>query len=183
LLADSDGNVQNEIAWIGGGGGVSPWETAEPWTLQANTAGQIWEFTNQGGRGVPDVSALADGNTPYLVYGDDTSGTTPDAVGGTSVASPLVMGLWASIETAHGNKAGLAQYDFYNLYDQVNPATVVDGLTPTYVANPNPSPVTGFRDITLGTNGGCAARAGYDYCTGIGAPLAADLSGQLPSSK
>jgi subtilase family serine protease len=183
LLADSSGNVQNEIAWIGGGGGISPFETAPPWTLQANTAGQTWEFTNQGGRGVPDVAALADGNTPYLVYGDDTPGTTPTGVGGTSVASPLTMGLWASIETAHGNQAGLAQLDFYNLYDKVNPATVVNGVTgPTYVANSNPQPVPGFRDITLGTNGGCVATAGYDYCTGIGSVQAAALSAALPSS-
>jgi pseudomonalisin len=183
LLADSNGNVQNEIAWIGGGGGISPWETAEPWTLQANTAGQTWEFTNQGGRAVPDVSALADGNTPYLVYGDDTPGTTPSGVGGTSVASPLTMGLWASIETAHNNKAGFAQLDFYNLYDNVNPATVENAPTgPLYVANSNPQPVPGFRDITLGTNGGCAATAGYDYCSGIGSVQAAALSAALPSS-
>ena len=182
LLADSDGNVQNEVAWIGGGGGISPWETAEPWTLQANTAGQTWEFTNQGGRGVPDVSALADGNTPYLVYGGSAPGTQPSGVGGTSVSSPLTMGLWASIETAHSNRAGFAQYDFYNLYNAVNPATVVDGPTgATYVANSSPAPVKGFRDITLGTNGGCVAKAGYDYCTGIGSVQAADLSAQLTS--
>jgi len=181
LLADSDGNVQNELAWLGGGGGISPWETAPPWTLQANTAGQTWEFTNQGGRGVPDVAALADGNTPYLVYADDTPGTQPEGVGGTSVSSPLTMGLWASVESAHGNRLGLAQYDFYKLYNAVNPATTVNGSPtgPVYVAAANPSPVTGFRDITAGTNGGCVAKAGYDYCTGIGAVLAADLSGQL----
>jgi len=180
LLADSDGNVQSEIAWIGGGGGISPFETAPPWTLQANTAGQTWEFTNQGGRGVPDVAALADGNTPYLVYGGSTTGTQPTGVGGTSVASPLVLGLWASVESAHGNKLGLAQYDFYKLYDKVNPATTESAPTgPVYVAAANPAPVPGFRDITEGTNGGCVAKAGYDYCTGIGAPLAADLSQQL----
>lgn len=182
LLADSNGNVQNEIAWVGGGGGISPWETAPPWTLQANTAGQTWEFTNQGGRGVPDVAALADENTPYLVYADDTPGTQPEGVGGTSVSSPLTMGLWASVESAHGNKLGLAQYDFYNLYNQVNPATTVSGpLGPTYVAATNPSPVPGFRDITVGTNGGCVAKAGYDYCTGIGSVQAAALSAALGS--
>jgi subtilase family serine protease len=182
LLADSNGNVQNEIAWIGGGGGISPWETAPSWTLQANTAGQTWEFTNEGGRGVPDVAALADSNTPYLVYGDDAPGTQPEGVGGTSVSSPLTMGLWASIETAHSNRAGLAQYDFYSLYNAANPATVINGATgPTYVANPNPAAVKGFRDITVGTNGGCAAKAGYDYCTGIGSVQAADLSAQLPA--
>ena len=180
VLADSNGNVQNEIAWIGGGGGISPLETAEPWTWQANTAGQTWEFTNQGGRGVPDVSALADSNTPYLVYAGATPGTTPEGVGGTSVSSPLTMGLWASVESAHGNRLGLAQYDFYNLYDQVNPATTENALTgPVYVANSNPQPVTGFRDVTLGTNGGCVAKSGYDYCTGIGTLQAAALSTQF----
>jgi pseudomonalisin len=180
LLADSNGNVQNELAWVGGGGGVSPYETAAPWTLQANGAGQTWEFTNQGGRSVPDVAALADSNTPYLVYAAHSKGTQPSGVGGTSVASPLTMGLWASISSAHGNGLGLASYDFYKVYDKTNPATVENGpLGPVYIPATNPKPVKGFRDITLGTNGGCVAKAGYDYCTGIGSVLAGQLSGQL----
>lgn len=180
LLADSNGNVQNELAWVGGGGGVSPYETAPPWTLQANAAGQAWQFTNQGGRGVPDVAALADSTTPYLVYAGHTKGTQPSGVGGTSVASPLTMGLWASISSAHANGLGLASYDFYSRYNKTNPATTVSGpLGPVYVPASSPKPVTGFRDITLGTNGGCVAKPGYDYCTGIGSVLAAALSGVL----
>ncbi len=180
LLASSEGEVKEEIAWVGGGGGISPWETAPPWTLQANTAGQAWEFTNQGGRGVPDVAALADGNTPYLVYSGDTPGTEPTGVGGTSVASPLTLGLWASVENAHKNKLGLAQLDFYKLYNKVNPATVEEAPTgPLYVAAAEPKPVPGFRDITLGSNGGCVAKAGYDYCTGIGSLQAEALSQQF----
>lgn len=181
VLADEEGDVQEEIVWKGAGGGISPWETAAPWTLQANTAGQTWEFTNQGGRGVPDVAALAAEETPYLIYTSSTSGSTPAAVAGTSIASPLTMGLWASVESQHKNKLGLAQYDFYDLYDKVNPAEVVNGSPtgPVYVANANPSPVKGFRDITLGTNGGCVAKAGYDYCSGIGSLQAAELSEQL----
>lgn len=180
LLADRQGNVQKEIAWVGGGGGLSPYETAPPWTLQANPAGQAWEFTNQGGRGVPDVAALADSTTPYLVYGDHKKGTQPVGVGGTSVASPLTMGLWASISSAHANGLGLASFDFYNQYNKTNPATTVSGpLGPVFVPNKNPKPVTGFRDITLGTNGGCVAKPGWDYCTGIGSVLAGALSGQL----
>jgi subtilase family serine protease len=178
LLADQNGNVEDEIAWIGGGGGVSPWESAPPWTLQANGAGQSWQYTNQGGRSVPDVSAVADENTPVLVY-DSTSGS-PTGVGGTSVASPVTMGLFASVQSVHRNSLGLASYDFYSLYNKVNPATVESGpLGPTYVPAANPSPVTGFRDITLGTNGGCVARAGYDYCSGIGSLQSAALSGAL----
>jgi hypothetical protein len=45
-----------------------------------------------------------------------------------------------------------------------------------FVANASPKPVTGFRDITLGTNAGCVAKPGYDYCSGIGAVLAAALA-------
>jgi hypothetical protein len=72
------------------------------------------------------------------------------------------------------------QYDFYNPYNQVNPAATITGPTgPTYVPAASPSPVTGFRDITAGTNGGCVAKAGYDYCTGVGSIQAAALSGQL----
>lgn len=180
LLADSSGNVQSEIAWIGGGGGFSPWETAAPWTLQANPFGQSWQYTNQGGRAVPDVAAVADPNTPVLVYGSNTPGTQPTGVGGTSVASPVTMGLWASVESAHANSLGLAQYDFYALYDNVNPATIES--TPAgnvYLPATSPSAVSGFRDITLGTNGGCVARAGWDDCTGIGSLQAAALSKAL----
>jgi pseudomonalisin len=176
LVADSDGNVSNEVAWIGGGGGISPWETAAPWTLQANAAGQTWEYTNQGGRGVPDVAAVADANTPVLIY----AGGSQTAVGGTSVASPLTMGLWSRVNDTSGDTFGLAQYDFYYLYDNTNPATTVAGpLGPTYTPASGPIPVLGFRDITLGTNGGCVAQPGYDYCTGIGALQATDLAKAL----
>ena len=126
-----------------------------------------WEFTNQGGRGVPDVAALADRNTPYLVYSDHTPGSQPAGVAGTSVSSPLTLGLWASTEGAYENTLGLAQYDFYNLYNQVNPATS-KARRARCTCRPRTSPVAGFRDITLGTNGGCVAKSGYDYCTGIG---------------
>ena len=177
LLASSTGTVTDEIAWIGGGGGISPWETAAPWTLQANGAGQTWEYTNQGGRSVPDVAAVADPNTGVLIYG---GGSTPTVVGGTSVASPLTMGLWARIENAHANKLGLAQYDFYRQYLKVNPATVESTpLGPVYVPAANPQAVPGFRDITQGTNGAYVARAGYDYTTGIGSLDAAKLSASL----
>jgi pseudomonalisin len=180
LWANSAGKVTAETAWVGGGGGVSPWETAAPWTLQANTAGQTWEYTNQGGRSVPDVSAVADPFTPVLIYTGHKKGTTPSGVGGTSVASPLTLGLWARVEQARHNRLGLAQYDFYALYNKVNPATVENGpLGPTFVAKANPSPVTGFRDITLGTNGGCVAKSGYDYCTGIGSLQAEALAKAL----
>jgi subtilase family serine protease len=176
LVADTDGNVTSEVAWVGGGGGVSAWEAAPSWTLQANPAGQAWEYNNFGGRGLPDVSADADPNTGVLIY---TGSKTPSQIGGTSVSSPLVMGLFARMQGVHANKLGLASYGFYRLYDKINPATVVDGLTPTYVPNANPQPVPGFTDVTLGSNGLFTAKPGYDYTTGIGTFQTATLSKQL----
>jgi subtilase family serine protease len=175
LIADDKGNVSQEIAWSGGGGGISPWETAGPWTLRANPAGQTWQFTNQGGRGVPDVAAVADSTTPVLVY---AGGSTPEGVGGTSVSSPVVLGLWARLQNSRGDKLGLSSFGFYRLYNKVNPGTVtvVAGEIPVYTPQPNPAPVPGFRDITVGTNGVYPTTPGYDYTTGIGVLDAAKLA-------
>jgi pseudomonalisin len=178
LLADSDGNVSNEIAWIGGGGGVSPWEAAGPWTLQASPAGQSWIYFNQGGRSVPDVAADADPNTGVVIY---TGGNgSSEVVGGTSVSSPLTMGLWARTDNADRGRLGPAVIDFYDLYNKANPATVENAPTgPVYIPAANPVSVSGFRDIVVGTNGLYVAKPGYDYTTGIGTVQAAALAKAL----
>lgn len=180
LFADSDGNVQEEIAWVGGGGGSDPWETAPPWTMQAYPWAQSWQYTNQGGRTIPDASAVADSTTPVLVY----SGGSTTGVGGTSVASPVLEGLWDRVDNTSGDTFGLAQYDFYALYDAANPATIVSGpVGNVYVPATNPVAVSGFRDVVLGTNGGCLAKPGYDACTGIGTLQAADMAKALANPK
>lgn len=166
----------DEMSWVGGGGGVSPWEAAPSWTMQANPFGQSWQYTNQGGRAVPDVSADADGNvSPVMI---DSGNGSFEAVGGTSVSSPLEMGLWARINNTSGSKYGLASFNFYSIYDATNPGTV--DATPidstAYVPDPDPSSVPGFFDITQGSNGGCVATPGWDDCSGIGEIRAADLA-------
>ena len=176
LLADSDGNVQNEISWIGSGGGADPWETAAPWTMQANPFGQTWQFANQGGRAIPDAAAVADSTTPVLVY----QGTGTTGVGGTSVSSPVIEGLWDRVNDTSGDTFGLAQYDFYALYNKTNPATI--NSTPAgnvYVPATSPTAVPGFTDIVVGTNGGCVAKPGWDDCSGIGSLLASDMAKAL----
>jgi subtilase family serine protease len=177
VLADDQGHVTQETAWVGGGGGTSPFETGGDWTIPANTAAQTAQFTNQGGRAVPDVSALADENTPVLIY---TGGKQPEGVGGTSVSAPLLSGLWARIQGRHHNRLGVASVRFYRLYDKTNPGTVTNGPTgPVTTPSVNPAAVPGFRDIVLGTNGAFQARPGWDETTGIGSLLVARLSRRL----
>src|SRR5258708_4820357 len=71
-------------------------------------------------------------------------------IGGTSLSSPLAMGAWARIETAHRNKLGFAGPLFYQLAN--------GGPTPS-------SPI--FNDEITGSNGLYSALPGYDYVTGL----------------
>jgi subtilase family serine protease len=169
LVSDKKGNRIQELAWVGSGGGISYVENPGFWAAQTDVAFSASYVT--GGRAVPDVSLDADPNvaTPAIVY----VGKTESFVGGTSLSSPLMLGLWARLEAAHHNKLGLAAIPLYQVYDKVNPGSTVTvpevGL-PVVVPAVAAKPVPGYTDITLGTNGVYPATPGYDEATGIGAP-------------
>jgi hypothetical protein len=101
---------------------------------------------------VADVSAVADPNTGVAVY--DSYGSSGGAnwfvYGGTSVAAPLVAGVWALT----GSLASAA----------------VSGRVPYAHAS-------GWKDATGGSNGSCGGSylctgvAGYDGPTGLGSPI------------
>lgn len=176
LISDASGNRIQELGWVGSGGGIS--ETENPgWWTQATDPGFSAEYVN-GGRAVPDVALDADPNvaTPALIYINGTA----TGVGGTSLSSPLMLGSWARLESGHANKLGLAAPDLYALYDKVNPGTPVPGSPiPTIVPSPDPAPVPGFTDITVGNNGLYSCTPGYDEVTGLGAPDIAQLNKAL----
>lgn len=173
LLTDSSGNRKTELGWIGSGGGISEVENPGWWTQDSDPGYVASDVT--GGRAVPDVALDADPNTftaaSIYVNGKATG------VGGTSLASPLMLGAWARLESAHSNSLGLASIGFYRLYDKVNPGTSVAGAA--VVPSALPKPVPGFTDITVGDNGPYPAKPGYDLVTGIGAPDLAALSKQV----
>jgi subtilase family serine protease len=174
LVSDDQGNRVDEIAWVGSGGGISQVENPGWWTQDTDPAFDS-EYIS-GGRAVPDVSLDADPNvaTPAKIY----VGKTIDFVGGTSLSSPMMLGFWARLEAAHSNKLGLASIPLYQVYDKVNPGTSETtpvGLTQV-IPSPDPQPVPGFTDITIGDNGVYPALPGYDEATGLGAPDVAALS-------
>jgi subtilase family serine protease len=173
LFADTAGNYQYETVWndsslgytAGGGGGISQVfsipDYQERWLspqIQATLAGH---------RGIPDVSYLADGATPILIYisflGPRAAGYT--FVGGTSEGSPQWAGIVADLNQVAGHQLGFLNE---RLYAAGGRGRLEDFL----------------NDITIGNNSvagvpGYSAAPGWDLATGWGTPNLV----LIPSSK
>jgi pseudomonalisin len=169
----SDGNEPagrfQETAWTHSGGNPSPFIAAPDYqhgvaNLDRNCVADQSGQLNSGRlcRGVPDVAGLSGDaiSNGYTIVSDgqDAGG------GGTSLSSPLWAGMWADvISTAPPGSTG---------YGFANRAIYAIAKDPArYVA--------AFHDITVGVNGLNAARAGYDYVTGLGVPRLAGLIEQV----
>lgn len=148
-LAATDANVyQGEIAWNAGGGGVSTVENGGYWQddVVPTSAAAL--------RGVPDVAFDADPTTGGIITVDGADET----IGGTSLASPLALGLWTRLQASHDNLLGFAPPKLYSIYSK---AQTTPPLPPTTVP-------ASFHDVLLGSNGLYSALPGYDYTTGLG---------------
>lgn len=153
LQADpSTGTITAETVWNDGpnsatGGGYSDAFPAPAW--QAASANR--------GRGVPDVSGVADPQTGYKVRVDGKD----MVIGGTSAVAPLWAALIARLAQATSRRFGLIQPLLYHQGGE---------------------PAAGFRDITTGNNGTYHAGPGWDPCTGLGSPDGRGLLGLLQAS-
>jgi kumamolisin len=154
-LESSNGAITSEVVWndlnIGKGatgGGISVLFPVPTWQAKVNKI-PLHSTTNTKGRGVPDVSSLADPETPFAVAGP---GGSLDRVGGTSASAPLWAALTACLNQALGARVG-----FVNPYLYTHCATGV------------------LRDISQGNNGAYRAKQGWDPCTGLGSPSGAKL--------
>ena len=146
-----------EYAWNFGGGGASPYIPAPAW--QHNVAGINQPCVTDPTvlcRAVPDVAAQSGDvvSNGYSVVG--ATGFTNG--GGTSLSSPLWLGMWARVQGAAGKNLGFAA-----------PALYKAASTPAgYAAS--------FNDVTIGNNGLHNAGTGWDYTTGLGTP---DVTGLI----
>lgn len=149
-FTNTDYSYNMEISWDAGGGGLEPLEFAPSWQqpfLPTSAAGGLSPVSL---RGVPDVAMDADfllSAGAYVLDGADTSN------GGTSLASPLMAGCYARLQSANGNRLGPAGPLFYRLFGTAG--------TPT-------STINAMHDITIGANGLNTALPGYDLTTGLG---------------
>ena len=138
------GAYDTEISWYSGGGGISQFEGSPYWQ-----ASKVTVLGTGNLRGVPDVAMDADPDTGALVYVNGAS----EGVGGTSLSSPLSLGIWPRAISANP-KLGAAGPAYYSLYDSTT--------------TPASYPMGGFHDIIVGANGLYTALPGYDLTTGLG---------------
>jgi len=170
LLTNTNFTYDYEIAWEGGGGGVSGFETSPFWQAYTGSGTlPIVPSAEAGYRGVPDVAMCAGGTGLAICSANIYVGGTTELVGGTSLSSPLSVGSWARIESSHNNKLGFAGPLIYQLANG-------GGTSPSVPSSPY------FNDVTLGANGYGVALPGYDYTTGIGSWDIYVVNKQIPSS-
>jgi hypothetical protein len=151
-------------------GGVSS-RFAEPsWQADsANVTALLSRYSISPGRVVADLAAIANMTVIYITVGT-SSALMP--VGGTSVSSPLIAGMFASLEAylkwddAATPLLGFVDPSLYQWGQEEVSGTVT------------PAP---FYDITVGYNTvtSSEAGAGYDMVTGWGVPDASNLAALL----
>jgi subtilase family serine protease len=146
----------------GGGGGCSIFVPAPAFEAGYSTCGSF--------RGVPDVAALADEYTGFLVFLGTNAGPGGEGgyvFGGTSLASPLTAAVIAIIDTARAaaSKPPLGA----NLNALLYQAAV--------------SPYYRYRiyDVTTGTTGTFSAGTGWDKADGLGVILGPSMASYLVS--
>ncbi len=162
------GTYSSEITWIGTGGGSSTEEPSPFWQQ-----GVVPPIDNpptgvpgvETFKAVPDVAMDADPNTGANVYVNGV----PEGVGGTSLASPLSLGVWARLETYRNNGLGFAAPLYYSEYEKFTTENAATGIyvPPVPPAGATDQFIGGFHDVLLGSNG-LPALPGYDYTTGLG---------------
>ena len=158
LVTNPDGTYLGETSWNGGGGGVSAFEYQPFWEVGIQPASNSTTAGLGVARGIPDIAMDADPNTGADVWINGKM----TIIGGTSLASPLAMGVYSRLQSAHGNALGFAAIPLYNIYRNYgSPTQLSGGPPPTQLRG-------GYHDILSGDNGAFTALPGYDYTTGMG---------------
>jgi subtilase family serine protease len=168
----------------GGGGGTSRL-FAEPW--YQSTYGVSSTLTGKygsAGRVLPDISALGDPNTGFLLgqtqtFPDGHAAFSYFRIGGTSLSSPLTAGMMAVVEQQLGRPIGFANPTIYKAA-KANPSafhdvTASSGLAVVRANYRNSVDDTAGYSYILRSLGfdnllTIHAAPGYDDVTGVGTP-------------
>ncbi|MFF7654561.1 protease pro-enzyme activation domain-containing protein [Streptomyces sp. NPDC007983] len=192
----SDGSNWNSLpgAYTSGAGGGTSKTVPQPF-YQRGVVPDALARANGGTakqRVTPDVAAVADPNTGFLV---GQTQTFPDGslqygeyrIGGTSLAAPVIAGVQALAQQAGGGRPlGFANPSLYGRYGTASYHDVTDHplgagvslgvVRVDYVNSHDASDglVTSLR--SLGRDSSLSAVVGYDDVTGVGTPAAGYLA-------
>ena len=186
LSADGKSWTNFPGAFTSGAGGGTSKTVAEPYYQKGIVPNALATANSaDGNRVVPDIAAIADPNTGFLV---GQTQTLPDGktqaydeyrIGGTSLAAPVIAAVQALAQEAHGGKAlGFANPEIYARYGKGVYHDVVDKPTGKDLAVARVDFVNGY-DATgglatsvrsLGKDSSLSAVKGYDDVTGVGSP-------------
>jgi subtilase family serine protease len=171
-------------SWIyGAGGGVSRL-FAEPSYQQGVVPASVFTAQGRTGRAVPDIAAVGDPNTGYIVgetqtFPDGTAKYSEYRLGGTSLSSPLIAGIMALADQAAGHPHGFANPLFYAhagaFTDVVDPASTVAVVRTNFLNGVDASNGLGFVLRTMNQTLSLDTTPGYDDVTGLGTPNASFL--------
>jgi subtilase family serine protease len=184
---DSAGTAWQSLGWVFGGGGGTSADFAQP-AYQAGVVPSSLADTLLSGaaassarRVVPDISLDADPFTGLLVgetqsLPDGTTGYAEAAIGGTSLASPLLSGLEADAVSLRGGvPLGFVNPTLYSCIARDSDSIRDVTAAPSSVAGPIAEVFPPFQGqaaalAELGQDGALRAAPGYDDATGLGTP-------------
>ncbi|GAA1364230.1 S53 family peptidase [Streptomyces beijiangensis] len=170
----------------GAGGGTSA-TVAQPFYQRGVVPNSLAKANgSKAMRTVPDIAAVADPNTGFLVgqtqtLPDGTLGYDQYRIGGTSLAAPVIAGVQALAQQArHGIPIGFANPSIYSrygtpLYHDVTDHPLGQGQGLAVVRNDFANGVDASGGLltslrTLGQDSSLKAVVGYDDVTGVGSP-------------
>jgi subtilase family serine protease len=179
-------------AYLYGAGGGTSEIFDQPWYQQGVVPASLAKRASGGkGRVVPDVAAVGDPNTGFLVgetqtFPNGTAKYSEYRIGGTSLASPVFAGIMAIADQVSGRPHGFANPALYGLYGtkafyDPTPRTGTGVVRVDYVNSVDATKGTSTSlrsiDTTVGTT--LRVRRGYDDITGVGTPNGAWFLGSL----
>jgi subtilase family serine protease len=168
-------------SWLyGAGGGVSR-IFAEPSYQVGVVPSAVFAAQGRTGRSVPDISAVADVNTGYIIgetqtFPDGSVRYSEYRIGGTSLSSPLMAGIMALADQCAGQPHGFANPLFYSLAgssaftDVTSPASTVAVVRTNFVNGVDASAGLAYRLRTMNQTLSLQTTPGYDDVTGLGTP-------------
>ncbi|MFG2820015.1 protease pro-enzyme activation domain-containing protein [Kitasatospora sp. NPDC048365] len=187
LSADGQSWVDFPGAFTSGAGGGTSARVAQP-RYQKHVVPRALSGARGGrNRVVPDIAAVADPNTGFLVgqtqtFPDGTSQYSEYRIGGTSLAAPVVAALQALAQQAAGAPLGFANPAIYDRYGTgayhdvtdhpFGPGTELAEVRVDFVNGVDAADGTATSLRTLGKDSSLHAVKGYDDVTGVGSPTA-----------